>query len=252
MNDAFNYHQQATGTGHEWVEVATGETNDRQIHGVSVQSRRNPRTTLISTIVSDIYIRYTLHATASTRNSPILPWIYGSDSPSTPCPVLVLSRFNGIDNDANLHKTQRAKRYIFVIKSLALKPVAPVCLFRLLWKKNTRSRGERWHFLKKRKIIFEKLTSDEKLLIFVEICISQSGIIRGPIYWKGFFFFFLLTWEINRHFTAIEFTRVWTNITWQIFFSSLQRCDHLHHTYKFTFRITWIIVAEFSTKAQNC
>ena len=83
-------------------------------------------------------------------------------------------------------------------------------------------------------------------LYFTERNYSRSDLL------EGIFFFFLLTWEINRHFTAIEFTRVWTNITWQIFFSSLQRCDHLHHTYKFTFRITWIIVAEFSTKAQNC
>ena len=191
MNDAFNYHQQATGTGHEWVEVATGETNDRQIHGVSVQSRRNPRTTLISTIVSDIYIRYTLHATASTRNSPILPWIYGSDSPSTPCPVLVLSRFNGIDNDANLHKTQRAKRYIFVIKSLALKPVAPVCLFRLLWKKtlvHEESGGTSW---KREKLFLKNWPLMKNCWYLWKFVFHRAELFEVRFIGRDFFFFFI-------------------------------------------------------------
>lgn len=59
VNDAFNYHQQATERGtREWKW--SRETNGRQIHGVSVQSRRNPAT-LISRIVTDTC--YTLHAT---------------------------------------------------------------------------------------------------------------------------------------------------------------------------------------------
>lgn len=51
---------EATGRGHERMEVATRD--QRQIHGVSVQSRRSPGDVNFQ-YTYDIYVHYTLHAT---------------------------------------------------------------------------------------------------------------------------------------------------------------------------------------------